>query len=172
MALLFDMQGASLHTLELNQQAINWTEPGPAQDGLCKLRLASLCSGIPNHWEPRMIANNCKTLRQLEVGFETDALYDFYEEVIWHTDIQSNREAIVRFGRTLKVECQRLGASMSLDSLKLINSNVNVVLDDTHWPFLDLRNLTRLVLEDDHGLWKLFLCFRLSIPIHKTLGAY
>lgn len=102
------------------------------------------------------MAQNCKTLRHLELGFETDAAMDFLLLPIAnddHADFAQSRS----FERTLREECEALKASMSLNSLKVISWNVRTILSDKHWPTMDLRNLTKLVLEDCYALNEAFL---------------
>ena len=93
------------------------------------------------------MARNCKTLRHLELGFETDAAEDFFGEPIGDDDRVDYEQTMV-FARTLREECKRLNASMSLLSLKLISCDIDVLLKFKYRPTVDLRNLTHLVLEE------------------------
>jgi len=163
LGLLFDMQHTTLHTLGLNRQADTWLEPGPIPNRLHKLRIGSLTFELGRHesrrgecWQGKLMAQNCKTLRHLELGFETDAAMDFLLLPIAnddHADFAQSRS----FERTLREEFEALKASMSLNSLKVISWNVRRILSDKHWPTMDLRNLTKLVLEDCYALNEAFL---------------
>lgn len=156
--LLFDMHGAALRTLKLNRQT---SEPiGPLPDGLHNLRLGSLASEESRcmmdyqnsnpYWQTALVAGSCKTLRHLELGPETDAAQDFFGAPVGDDNRTDDQETIP-FGRKLKRECKNIKASISLDSLKLISYNIGIILDNKHWPSVDLRNITKLVLEDCYG---------------------
>lgn len=155
LALLFDMHGAALRTLKLYQQTFEL--PGPLPDGLHNLHLGSLDKiweedyPDPNRfWQTALVAGSCKTLRHLELGFETHAAQNFPDAPIGDND-RENRRQTTTFGRALKRECQKIKASISLNSLKLISYDIEVILDNYSWPHLDLRNIKKLVLEDCHG---------------------
>ena len=154
LGLLFGRQSAALHTLRLNRQADTWSESSLIPDGLRELRLGSLKSRVDNYglvldkyWQTILVARNCKTLRHLELGFETDAAEDFFGEPIGDNDRVDYEQTMV-FARTLREECKSLNASMSLLSLKLISCDIDVLLKSKYWPTIDLRNLTHLVLEE------------------------
>lgn len=157
------MHGATLRTLRLNRHT--WDRLGQLPAGLLKLRLGSLelrnselnkyHSGLDTHWQAALVAQNCKTLRHLELGFETDAAEDFHGAPIGD-DNRCDLQPSKTFGRTLKEECKNLNTSLSLDSLKLFNYDVRVMLNDKCWPSMELRHITRLVLEDCYCLEDVF----------------
>ncbi len=157
LGLLFRLHGAALRTLRLNRQADTWDELGPIPDRLHKLRLGSLRSrwgryesNLDRYWQTTLVARNCNTLRHLELGFETDAAEDFFGGPIFDDEWTGPEQTMI-FGRMLKEECDYPNASMSLHSLKLINCDVDVLLNKKQWQSMDLRNLTKLVLEDCYG---------------------
>ena len=110
-------------------------------------RLHKYETGLSKYWQTILLARNCKTLCHLELGFETDAAEDFFGEPVGDDDRVDFGQTKV-FARTLKEECRKQNASISLHSLKLISCDIAVLLKSKYWPTIDLRNLTHLVLEE------------------------
>ena len=151
LSLLFGLQGATLHTLRLNNPVDTRKAPCQIPSEVKTLRVGLCRDAEYMRWLAKVVARNYIALHHLELSCETEAAKICFGKPV-ADDERVRRGGIHTFVETLSDECKRSNASIALTPLKLIYCDLAIILDDNFRPCLDLSSLTHLVLEDCHGM--------------------